>query len=212
MRWYYNFFNKISFKRKNKESYNVEIADPITRFCAFLVDSFIIYSILSLFIFIIIKKDMIPEAVKNEEVSFSIDANNNIDNLKNVTIDIENGEKVLNIKTKQERIEDFNKIVNEKIYNNQFARYFILLFPIFYNIIYLLTKKRATIGQQLFGLMVITKTGNNLTFNDIINRVFLFTLCKIIFIAPFTIIIPVFVTQNKTTLYDYFTNTYVIKL
>ena len=75
-----------------------------------------------------------------------------------------------------------------------------------------MTKKRATIGQQLFGLMVITKTGNNLTFNDIINRVFLFTLCKIIFIAPFTIVIPVFVTQNKTTLYDYFTNTYVIKL
>ena len=89
MKWYYNFFNKISFKRKNKENYNVEIADPITRFCAFLVDSFIIYSILSLFIFIIIKKDMIPEAVKNEEVSFSIDANNNIDDLKNVTIDIE---------------------------------------------------------------------------------------------------------------------------
>lgn len=210
MKEFFKYFK--NFNKKEINEYNIRIADPITRFCAFIVDSFIIYSILALFIFIVIKKDMIPEAIKNDEVSFSIDANNNISDMKNVSIGIENGEKVLNIKSKNERIEDFNKIVSEKIYNNTFCRYFILLFPILYNILYLLTKKRATIGQQLFGLMVITKTGNNLTFNDIINRVFLFTLCKIIFIAPFTIIIPVFVTQNKTTLYDYFTNTYVIKL
>ncbi len=210
MKEFFKYFK--NFNKKEINEYNIRIADPITRFCAFIVDSFIIYSILALFIFIVIKKDMIPEAIKNDEASFSIDANNNISDMKNVSIGIENGEKVLNIKSKNERIEDFNKIVSEKIYNNTFCRYFILLFPILYNILYLLTKKRATIGQQLFGLMVITKTGNNLTFNDIINRVFLFTLCKIIFIAPFTIIIPVFVTQNKTTLYDYFTNTYVIKL
>ena len=210
MKEFFKYFK--NFNKKEINEYNIRIADPITRFCAFIVDSFIIYSILALFIFIVIKKDMIPEDIKNDEASFSIDANNNISDMKNVSIGIENGEKVLNIKSKNERIEDFNKIVSEKIYNNTFCRYFILLFPILYNILYLLTKKRATIGQQLFGLMVITKTGNNLTFNDIINRVFLFTLCKIIFIAPFTIIIPVFVTQNKTTLYDYFTNTYVIKL
>ena len=210
MKDFFKYFKK--FGKKENDEYNIRIADPVTRFCAFIVDSFIIYSILALFVFIVIKKDMIPEAIKNDEVSFSIDTNNNISDLKNVSIGIENGEKVLNIKSKDERINDFNKIVSEKIYNNVFCRYFILLFPILYNILYLLTKKRATIGQQLFGLMVITKTGNNLTFNDIINRVFLFTLCKIIFIAPFTIIIPVFATKNKTTLYDYFTNTYVIKL
>ena len=170
MKDFFKYFKR--FSKKENDEYNIRIADPVTRFCAFIVDSFIIYSILALFVFIVIKKDMIPEAIKNDEVSFSIDTNNNISDLKNVSIGIENGEKVLNIKSKDERINDFNKIVSEKIYNNVFCRYFILLFPILYNILYLLTKKRATIGQQLFGLMVITKTGNNLTFNDIINRVF----------------------------------------
>lgn len=211
MKDYFKYFKKFTFDN-TKNEYDVKIADPIVRFFAFLIDSFVIYSILALFIFVTIKKDIVPEAIKNDEVSFTIDSNNNIDNLKNVTLDIENGERVLNIKSKEERINEFNEVVINKVYSNKFTRYFILFFPILYNVLYLLTKKRATIGQQCFGLMVVSKTGTNLTFNDIINRVFLFTLCKIVFLTPFTIIIPVFVTKNRTTLYDYFTNTYVIKI
>ena len=75
-----------------------------------------------------------------------------------------------------------------------------------------MTKKRATIGQQLFGLMIVKKNAENITFNDVINRVFLFFVCKIPILAVFTIIIPIFYTKNKTTLYDYFSKTYVIKL
>ena len=105
MKEFFKYFK--NFNKKEINEYNIRIADPITRFCAFIVDSFIIYSILALFIFIVIKKDMIPEAIKNDEASFSIDANNNISDMKNVSIGIENGEKVLNIKSKNERIEDF---------------------------------------------------------------------------------------------------------
>ena len=206
-----NIFEKFSNLFNNKDS-EISVANPFIRFAAFIIDSIIIYSIMAVFLFIYIRKDMIPQAIENNEVSFTINKDNTIIDLKNVTVDIENGEKVLNINTKEERVDEFNQIVFNKIYNNKIARYFIILFPIFYNILYLMTKKRATIGQQLFGLMIVKKNAENITFNDVINRVFLFFVCKIPILAVFTIIIPIFYTKNKTTLYDYFSKTYVIKL
>ena len=73
------------------------------------------------------------------------------------------------------------------------------------------SKKRTTIGQQIFNLTVIKKDGSKLEFGDVISRVFAFSICKILFLIPFTIIIPILKSKEKTTLYDYFTDTRVIE-
>lgn len=212
-----NFKNILSFfKKENNLDYNVNFASPQKRFYAFLIDYFIIYSLITLFIFIIIKKDIISNIdIKNEtESSFEIDANNNISNVKNidVIIDKDSNEQIIKPLSKEERIENLNTLIINKVYSDKLCRYIIILTPLLYNIIYLFTKKRATLGQQIFNLIVIKQDGSEMNVGDIFNRVFLYSLCKILFLIPFTIIIPVFMNKNKFTLYDYFTNTCVIEI
>ena len=77
-----NIFEKIkifvknflkSFKQNDTSStndYSVNYARPEKRFFAFLVDSVIIYTLISCFIFIVIKKDVIKELdIKTETES-----------------------------------------------------------------------------------------------------------------------------------------------
>jgi uncharacterized RDD family membrane protein YckC len=98
------------------------------------------------------------------------------------------------------------------LYHKRKYLYFIFASPIIYNVIWLKTKKRATIGQQLLNLMVIKRDGKNISFNEALNRVCSFMICKVIFLAPFTVIIPVFLTKEKNTLYDFLTSTRVIEI
>ena len=77
---------------------------------------------------------------------------------------------------------------------------------------YFLYYKQRTLGENLLNLVVVRSDGQKLNFNDVFNRVFLFIISKNIFIAPITIILPIFTTKNKITLYDFFTNTYVIEV
>lgn len=200
----------------NDNNYNISFAKPNKRFFAFLVDSAIIYTLISCFVFIVIKKDLVADGVilKTVESSFEIDANNNISNVKNVEVIVEEktNEAVVTPISKEDKITKMNEIVINKVYGSRLCRNVIILLPLVYHILYLFTKKRATIGQQMFNLMVIKKNGEKLEFGDIISRVFLFSICKIMFLVPFTIIIPVFVNKNKFTLYDYFTDTCVIEM
>ena len=207
-----------SFKQNSTSSangYSVNYARPEKRFFAFLVDSVIIYTLISCFIFIVVKKDVIKELdIKSEtESSFEIDANSNISNVKNIDIikDEKTQELSLQPINKEEKAKKINDIIFNKIYSNKLCRHMIILIPLIYHILYLLTKKRATIGQQIFNLSVIKKDGSKLEFGDIISRVFAFSICKILFLVPFTIIIPILKSKEKTTLYDYFTDTRVIE-
>lgn len=209
-----NFF-KIKIKNDNI-NYNINFANPIKRFLAFIIDTIIIYSVIICLIFIIIKKDIIQniDIEKETEISFNVNSNNEISDIKNFNIEIdkETSDKIIVPKNKEERFDKLNNLIYNKVYNNKLCKYIILLTPIFYNILYLSSKKRATFGQQIFNLVVVKKNGQQFTFSDIINRVFLFSICKIIFLLPFTIIIPIFFTKNKITLYDYYTDTYVLEI
>lgn len=196
-------------------NYSVNYARPERRLLAFLVDSVIIYTLVACFIFIVVKKDIIKELdIKNEvESSFEIDANNNISNLKNIEIvkDEKTQELSLQPVSKEEKNDKINNIIFNKIYSNKLCRHMIILIPLIYHILYLMTKKRATVGQQLFNLLVIKKDGSKLEFGDVVSRVFLFSICKMLFLMPFTIIIPILKSKEKITLYDYFTDTRVIE-
>lgn len=199
----------------NDGNYSVNYARPEKRFLAFLVDSVIIYTLIACFIFIVVKKDVIKELdIKKEvESSFEIDANNNVSNLKNMEIIKDEKTRELSIQpvNKDEKIDKINNIIFNKVYSDKLCRHMIILIPLIYHILYLLTKKRATIGQQIFNLSVIKKDGSKLEFGDIVSRVFLFSICKILFLMPFTIIVPILKSKEKTTLYDYFTDTCVIE-
>ena len=215
-----NFFSSNSNVQSNTTGgYDVSFAKPLRRFKAFLIDFVIVYLLLTTLIFLMIKDDIAANidpifTDENVETSFEIDSNNNILNAQNVAVetDATTGNTMIKPLTKKERAKQINDIVLRKIQDNKWCGYMIILAPILYKILVLLTKKRATIGQRFFNLMVIKKDGEELKIGDIITRVFMCSICKIKFLIPFTIVVPVFISKNNLTLYDYFTNTYVIEL
>lgn len=203
----------LSTEKDNVKDYNVVFASPMDRFLAFIIDFIVIYGLTSIFVFLVIKKDILKDINNTVEASFTIDTEGNIDNLKNANITINNDKTLVVPNTKEEKINKINTLVIEKIYKNKFCRYMVMLMPIIYNILYLMSKKSATIGQQLFRLVVVKQNGEKLNLNSIINRVFASTICcNILFLVPFTVILPILFSKNKFTLYDYFTNTCVIKV
>ena len=75
-----------------------------------------------------------------------------------------------------------------------------------------MTKKQATLGQQIFNLCVIKKDSKKLDTINIVDRVLVFSLSKMPIIIPFAIIVPVLITKEKTTIYDLFSGTRVIEI
>ena len=219
------FFTRINGKTTLSKNFNGDVdyvanfASCGRRFGAFLVDIFVIYSIMSVLIFSIIKKDIDQEMSKFDkkefvEVSFDVDSSGNISNIDNTEV-VKGGEKnknTISIKSDDDKKEELKKVVITKIYSNKFCRAIMLFFPLLYHILYLMGRKRATLGQQIFNLVVVKMDGNDLRFGDILSRVFSFSICcGVLFLIPITIIIPLLINK-KFTMYDYFTDTCVIEL
>lgn len=215
--------NKINFKeyfknifyKEPKYNYEVVFANPLKRFAAYLLDFFLVSMFIMLILYFAFKKNLqefknyksLATSKEGTEIQFTIDTNNNIsdlsianDNLDNIKISNKN--QVINTQ------EEFLKMLMQ----NKLYIYIVFFIPIVYNIIFLLTKKQATIGQQLFNLTVIKRDNNKIRFNDAINRSCLFALSKMPIIALFTIVLPVFLTKEKTTIYDFLSGTRVIEI
>lgn len=189
-------------KKKNENvQYKANFANPYKRFISYAIDSTIIYSIIVLLSFFIVRDD-IREEIRNfdEEESTTFEINNN--NIVNV----ENSKNTL-----EKKHSIIEKIVTKKLIQSKLFRYIALFIPVIYYMYFLYYKQR-TLGENLLNLVVVRSDGQKLNFNDVFNRVFLFIISKNIFIAPITIILPIFTTKNKITLYDFFTNTYVIEV
>lgn len=189
-------------KKKNENGqYKANFANPYKRFISYAIDSTIIYSIIVLLSFFIVRDD-IREEIRNfdEEESATFEINNN-----NI-INVENSKNTL-----EKKHSIIEKIVTKKLIQSKLFRYIALFIPVIYYMYFLYYKQR-TLGENLLNLVVVRSDGQKLNFNDVFNRVFLFIISKNIFIAPITIILPIFTTKNKITLYDFFTNTYVIEV
>lgn len=104
------------------------------------------------------------------------------------------------------------EIIRQTLLKNKAFIYLILLIPIFYNVAFLLSKKQATIGQQVFKLKVIRRNGKKISFFTALDRVLLFTFSKNILISPFSIVLPILITKERTTAYDLFSGTRVIRV
>lgn len=202
-------------ENKEESKYKINVATPGKRFLAFIIDTTIIYIIISLFIFSFIKndiKDIINNGLKNE-ISLDINNDNSITNIKNTTVSKEKikNEEYTKITINNKTYEEMRKILVKKLNGNRLFRYTTFLIPLLYNII-LLYFKKGTIGQLIFHLMVVRNDGNKLSFNDIMNRVCLFTIFKNMLLAPVTVILPVLFSKKQITAYDYLSDTFVIEV
>ncbi|MDR1499248.1 MAG: RDD family protein [Rickettsiales bacterium] len=196
------------------EEYQVSFAKPSKRFYAFLIDSAIVYSFIMIILFFVLRGEFGSGMDGNGTLSFKIDTDSNITEIQNdgsVSTQVVAGEKFRAIKLNNSAGSK-EKAVREALANNKFCVYVIFCIPILYHITFLMTKKRATVGQQIFNIMVIKRNGKNLPFGDILSRVCMFMLSKALFAVPFGIIIPIFCTKERTTIYDFLTGTRVVEI
>lgn len=202
-------------ENKEKFQYKISIATPSKRFLAFVIDTIIVYTMISLFIFSFIKND-IKYVINNglkDEISLNINGDNSITNIKNTTVSKEKikNEEYTKITINNKTYEEMRKILVKKLNSNRLFRYTIFLIPLLYNILFLYFKK-GTVGQLILHLMIVRNDGNELSFNDTMNRVCLFTIFKNILLAPVTIILPVLFSKKQMTAYDYLSDTFVIEV
>lgn len=206
--------NEVS-ENKEEFQYKISVATPSKRFLAFIIDTIIVYIIISLFIFSFIKDD-IKYIVNNglkDEISLDINDDNSITNIKNTTISKEKikNEEYTKVTINNKTYEEMRRILVKKLNSNRLFRYTTFLIPLLYNILFLYFKK-GTVGQLILHLMVVRNDGNELSFNDTMNRVCLFTIFKNMFLAPVTIILPVIFSKKQMTAYDYLSDTFVVEV
>ena len=198
--------NNLIKKRKDKDKqYTSAFANPYKRFISYAIDSTIIYSIITIISFFIVRNDIreeIDKINKDDIVVFETDKN-----IQKEIINIDN----TSPETIEKKYKAIENIIIKKLMKNKFFKYTALLAPIIYYMLFLYYRQR-TPGESLMNLTVIRTDGQKLEFNDILNRVCLFMISKNLFIAPVATILPIFSTKNKITLYDFFTNTYVIEV
>lgn len=206
--------NEVS-ENKEEFQYKISVATPSKRFLAFIIDTIIVYIIISLFIFSFIKDD-IKYIVNNglkDEISLDINDDNSITNIKNTTISKEKikNEEYTKVTINNKTYEEMRRILVKKLNSNRLFRYTTFLIPLLYNILFLYFKK-GTVGQLILHLMVVRNDGNELSFNDTMNRVCLFTIFKNMLLAPITIILPVIFSKKQMTAYDYLSDTFVVEV
>lgn len=197
------------------KQYTAAFASPHKRFISYIIDSFIIYSIITLASFFIVRNEIREEIDKINETSIVIGAEQDAKTIGNgaaaadgiTIVDIDNSPNNI-IEKKYSAIES---VVIKKLTKNKFFRYITFLIPLIYYILFLYYQQN-TLGESFMNLTVVRSDGQKLEFNDIFNRVFLFMISKNLFIAPVAIILPIFSTKNKITLYDFFSGSYVIEV
>ncbi len=216
--------SKIDFSRffkifkKKSENYEICFANPIKRLAAFIIDFLINAFIVAIVLFLTLSgtiKESINSFTSNE---ITID-NKHIklikDNKKDDFIEIsEKNKEFFDIKKtlKKPTEKEKQQIIVDVLTKNKGYLYLFFIVPMIYNIGFLMTKKQATLGQQIFNLCVIKKDSKKLDTINIVDRVLVFSLSKMPIIIPFAIIVPVLITKEKTTIYDLFSGTRVIEI
>ncbi len=213
-----NFDSFFKIFKKKPNNYEICFANPIKRFAAFIIDF-----VINMFITCLILSLTLGPNIKNSINSFT---SNEIviDNTKLNLIKNNKNDDFIEINDKNKEFFDFKRtkrkptnqekqqIMIDVLKKNKGYFYLIFIIPMIYNITFLMTKKQATLGQQIFNLCVIKKDSKKLDIVNIIDRILIFSLSKMPFIIPFTIIIPVLITKEKTTIYDLFSGTRVIEI
>ncbi len=197
------------------KQYTAAFASPHKRFISYIIDSFIIYSVITLVSFFIVRDEIREEIDKINETSIVVGAEQDAKTIGNgaaaadgiTIVDIDSSPNNI-IEKKYNVIES---VVIKKLTKNKFFRYITFLIPLIYYILFLYYQQN-TPGESFMNLTVVRNDGQKLEFNDIFNRVFLFMISKNLFIVPVAIILPIFSTKNKITLYDFFSGSYVIEV
>jgi uncharacterized RDD family membrane protein YckC len=197
---------KNNVTKEENRIYQVTFASPYRRLLAFLVDSAIIYAIATVAIFLPVRGDIrtiVADAMGKKETTVEIDSTGKISNIENKIVERTkiNSEAYLKIKQK----------LTERIEQNKIYSYLIFAIPILYNLLCLLVAGK-TIGQSMLSLVVIASHSKDLSLMDVLSRVCIFTALRNIFLAPFSIALPVMLTKRRITAYDYISNTYVIEI
>lgn len=193
---------------KKDKQYTAAFANPYKRFISYIIDSLIIYSVITLVSFFIVRNEIREEISKINETNLVVRSVENGKSMDNITIVTMNDNSNDIIEKKYSAIEN---IVFKKLTKNKFFRYMIFIVPLIYYILFLYYKQ-STIGEGFMNLIVVRSDGQKLELDDIIKRVFLFMISRNLFIAPIAIILPIFSTKNKMTLYDFFSNSYIIEV
>lgn len=204
-------------RRKGDEKtkqYTAAFASPHKRFISYIIDSFIIYSVITLVSFFIVRNEIREEINKINGTNIVVGTEQDTKTIGNGTtadgitiVDIDSSPNNI-IEKKYNVIES---VVIKKLTKNKFFRYITFLIPLIYYILFLYYQQN-TPGESFMNLTVVRNDGQKLEFNDIFNRVFLFMISKNLFIVPVAIILPIFATKNKITLYDFFSGSYVIEV
>lgn len=202
--------NNSTLIEENKEDkqYTAAFAGPYKRFISYVIDSLIIYSVITLISFFIVRNEIREEISKINETNLVVRSVENGKSMDNITIVTMNDNSNDIIEKKYSAIEN---IVFKKLTKNKFFRYMIFIVPLIYYILFLYYRQ-GTIGEGFMNLIVVRSDGQKLELDDIIKRVFLFMISRNLFIAPIAIILPIFSTKNKMTLYDFFSNSYIIEV
>lgn len=196
------------------KQYTAAFASPHKRFISYIIDSFIIYSVITLVSFFIVRNEIREEINKINGTNIVVGTEQDTKTIGNGTtadgitiVDIDSSPNNI-IEKKYNVIES---VVIKKLTKNKFFRYITFLIPLIYYILFLYYQQN-TPGESFMNLTVVRNDGQKLEFNDIFNRVFLFMISKNLFIVPVAIILPIFATKNKITLYDFFSGSYVIEV
>ena len=197
----------VEIDKKDKQ-YTAAFASPYKRFISHVIDSLIIYSVISLVSFFIVRNEIREEIDKINEANMVVmpeRSGKSADNITVVTMDNNSSDII------EKKYSAVENIIFNKLTKNKLFRYIVLVVPIIYYILFLYYRQN-TLGEGFIGLIVVRSDGQKLGLDDIIKRVFLFMISKNLFIAPVAIILPIFSTKNKMTLYDFFSNSYVIEV
>ena len=190
--------------------YRVGVAGILKRFFSSIVDTAILSVVGTVFIFFTIQPQLI-ETLKNEksknDIELQVSSSGEVSS-KDERVKIEDDGVKIKVDENKNDNEDFIKTfasVKSAMMSNNKIQLFIVFFDCIYYILFFLSSKQATIGQQLFGLMTIRNDGEKLNFNDALNRTCLYYILKL---TAFTI----FFSKKQETLYDYLSKTQVIEI
>ena len=190
--------------------YRVGVAGILKRFFSSIIDTAILSVIATIFIFFTIQPQLI-ETLKNKtaknDIELQVSSSGEVSS-QDERVEVKGNSVKIKVDENKNDNEDFIKTfanVKSAMMGSSKIQLFMVFFDCIYYMLFLLSSKQATIGQQLFGLMTIRKDGERLNFNDALNRTCLYYILKL---TAFTI----FFSKRQETLYDYLSKTQVIEI
>ena len=120
--------------KEDKQQYTAAFANPYKRFVSHIIDSLIIYSVITLVSFFIVRDEIREEINKINESSIVVESKKDTKSADNMTIVTINDNSNDIFEKKYSAIEN---VIFKKLTKNKFFRYMIFIVPNIYYILFL---------------------------------------------------------------------------